>query len=69
MATIYQSSFFYLLHLPQTHQISELEVVEQLDISLFGLLLVLVQLPPEAIDCSHVQYLGCIYLPSVAVTS
>jgi hypothetical protein len=50
----------------KTHQIPELEIVEHLDVSLLGKLLLLVQLPPESIDCSHVQQLLCINLPCVA---
>lgn len=45
---------------------SELETIKCLNISQFGLFLILVQLFPEAINASHIQYLVCINFPGVA---
>jgi hypothetical protein len=48
------------------YQVPELQIVEGLNISLLCLFLIVVQLPPEAIDATHIEDLVCIDLPSIA---
>lgn len=49
----------------QTHQFSELQIVEELKVSALRMLLFFVQLPPEAIGRPHVQHFNCVDLPRV----
>lgn len=51
----------------KTHQFSELEIVEHVNISLLSLLLFFVHLSPNPVNGSHCQDIVGIYFPRVAV--